>query len=216
MNKKQQIKVKPKKVKADSDAWLTIVKNIVNSRRQEFSFLKRTIGAILKKKQKDPERESCKELIQRLDSKKLSIEEAQQMALASAESLQKLKGNLPSVLIYLLGGGLMLLFSIIFLIIRSPRSLDWHLWISNHDVLFWFPLLFLNSFIFYLGLQKRKAFENELIVNAILSQSCAAYAAARAPGKGGSLFEAYRYLDLIREKNKNSFNEKFNFAKGKK
>lgn len=217
LKKKQQINFKQKKVKAQPDEWIGIIKAIVKAKRKDLSAMRRIWATITRKEQKDVEREICKEIIQRMDQKKMPYEEAQQMALSSAQTLQELQKELPRIVIYLLGGGIMLLTSIIFFIIRSPKSLNWQDWTTDFSPLIWLTLIAVNLFIFIIGLKKRKTFEQTLIVNSVLSQASAAYASGKAPGRGGSLFEAYRYLDLIREKNKSAFNEKFKFGgKGKK
>jgi hypothetical protein len=215
-NKQQQIKIKPKKVKADPEGWIKIVKAVIKAHKKDFSFWRRIWATIIKKQQKDAEKEACKDVIARMDQKKLSMEEAQQMAIASANELQQIRKHLPEVLIYFLGGGTMLLCSVIFLLIRSPHNFVWQDWVRDTDVIFWTVMLVLNGVLFYIGWQKRKAFEEKLVINSVLSQASAAYAAARAPGKGGSLFEAMHYLEIIREKNQNAFAQKFGFGNKKK
>ncbi|MDJ0625714.1 MAG: hypothetical protein QNJ31_05025 [Candidatus Caenarcaniphilales bacterium] len=214
MKKQREIKQKPKKVKADLEKWINISKKIIQSRKKDFSLLKR-IFFWVKKQKNDPEKESSKELIQAMDSRKLLLEEAQQIAIASATKLQSLQKELPKLLIYLLGGGTMIICSVVFITIRSPRDVDFITWIKDFNVIFWLVMIILNSAIFFFGLQKRKTFADNLSINSILSQAATAYASSKAPGQGGSLFEAYKALDIIKDKNRQAFNKKFGFGKKK-
>jgi hypothetical protein len=209
----QQIKQKPKKVKSNPDEWVQIAIQV--SKKNKISWIKRIQSMITRKPLKDSEKEICKELIQRMDNRKMTYEEAQQMAIAAANSLQTSRKDLPRVLLYLIVGGLLLLTSIIFFIVRFPQSREPQVLFTDFNFVFWLIMICANGFLFYMGMNRRKIFEDNLIPNAILSQACAAYAACKSPGKGGSLFEAYQYLELIREKNKEAFNKQLPFGKKK-
>lgn len=211
MNKKAQIKVKNKKVKANIEEWMQIVKAALKAHHKNFSFMKRLQGFFQKNK-KDLEKEICKEIIQRMENKKLVFDEAQQLALNGANNLKEIQKGLPKVLIYLLGGGAMLILSIVFLFLRFPDPFK----LLDYNLIAWTVLSIINAFIFYKGLNMRKTFEQKLLTNSILSQAAASYAYSRSPGKGGSLFEAYHYLEIIREKNKQAFDKKFGLNKKKK
>lgn len=214
--KKKEIKIKPKKVKADPDKWAGIVQAILKARKDEFSFIKRLWQQWVKKDKREPEKEVCKELINRMDKQKVPVEEAQQVAINSAQQLQTLQKDLPRILIYLLGGGAMVVCATVFLFLRAPKSPDIKVILSDINVILWLLIIVVNLFIFFVGWRKRKIFADNLMLHSILSQAGAAYAASKAPGKGGSLFEAYHYLDVIRDKNKEAFNKKFGLAKKKK
>jgi hypothetical protein len=211
--KRKEIKIKPKKIKADSDEWVSLVKDILKNRKADFAIWKRFWKKFVKKEDFEPELEASKEVIKRMSAKKLTAEEAQQMALDGARKLQNSQKEMPRMLIFLLGGGTMVICSIIFLIIRSPKTGNIADIFKDINVLLWMVLLVVNSVIFYIGLQKRKTFSETLSVNSILTQASAAYAASKAPGKGGSLFEAFKYLDFIRQKNKESFDKKYGLKK---
>ena len=197
MNKKHQIKIKAKKVKANAEEWMQTVKAILKARQKDFSFFKRLQGFFQKDK-KDTEKEICKEIIQRLENKKLIFEEAQQIALNSTNNLKEVQKDLPKVLIYLFGGGALLIFSVVFLILRFPQPFK----LLDYNLIAW---TLLSLIIFIKGIGMRKSFEEKLLSNSILAQAAASYAYSRSPGKGGSLFEAYHYLEIIRAKNKEAF-----------
>jgi len=213
--KRKEIKLKPKKVKANPNEWLQLITTILKSRRKEMAFLTRLWAQYVKKEKKDPEKEICKEIIQRMDARKVLTEEAQQMAISSATKLQELQKGLPKMLIYLLGGGIMMICSLVFLFLRAPHSSNPLVWLKDINVLMWLILFSINLVVFVLGMRQRESFTKDLVEHSILSQASAAFAASKSPGKGGSIFEAYRYLDLIREKNKEAFDKKYSFNKKK-
>jgi hypothetical protein len=214
--KNREIKIKPKKVKVDSDKWLQIAKAIVKSKEKEFSLLTRLWKQWITKKPGDPERDACKEVIKHMEQKKTSLEEAQQLAVESAQKLQGLQKELPKVLVYLLGGGTMLICAFVFLVLRAPKSLNPQVIFTNTNVILWLIVIAINVGIVAIGLKKRKVFAKTLAHYSILSQSAAAFAGSRAPGRGSTSFEALHLLDIIRDKNKKAFNDKFGFGGGKK
>ncbi|MDX1919479.1 MAG: hypothetical protein SFU25_01950 [Candidatus Caenarcaniphilales bacterium] len=213
--KKKEIKYKPKKVKADPDKWAGIVQAIIKAHKNDFSIIKRLWEQWVKKSKREPEKEVCREIIQRMDQRKVPVEEAQQIAINSAQQLQTLQKELPRILIYLLGGGTMVICALVFLFLRAPKTPDFKVFFSDINVILWLLIIAVNLFIFIFGLRKRKIFADNLMLHSILSQAGAAYAASKAPGKGGSMFEAYHYLDVIRDKNKQAFDKKFGWGKKK-
>ena len=214
--KKKKIRVKPKKVQANPDEWLVLVNHILAKYKKDMSLLNRLWSQYVKKEKRDFEKEVCKEVIARMDNKKITTEEAQQIAMMSAGKLQDLQKDFPKMLVCLLGGGSMLLCSVVFLFLRAPHSSDPMVWLKDVNVIMWSVLLIINAVVFGIGLKQRKVFTQQLAQHSVLSQASAAYAASKAPGRGGSLFEAHHYLDLIREKNKEAFEKKYGFGKKKK
>ncbi len=211
--KNKEIKSKPKKVKINLNDWLIIANKCVDSRKKDLNLFKRWWNTLIKKDKKDYEKEICKELIQRLDQKKTLPEESQQIALQSSHILQNSQKELPKTFIYLLGGGLMALLSIIFLGLRSPRSLNIMDWGKDIDVIIWVPLLILNLIIFAKGLKMQKISFGNLMAYSLLAQSAISYTYCKARGQGGTLFEAYNYLETLRQKNRESLNKQLPWGK---
>ena len=199
---------KAKKIKVNLAEWTNLVEIILKQHKNQFGLGAR-LQRIFKKNLPKAEIIICKLLIQKMEQKKLSYLEAQQIALSNHENLKVIQKDLPKVLTYFLGSGAMLLMSIIFLILRFPKPLV----LSDFNLLFWSFLIILNGIFFYLGWKKRNKFEKHSLRYSFLAQSAASFAYARSPGKGGSLFEAYQYLDLLQAKNKQAFDRKFGLSK---
>lgn len=195
-----KVKKKPsnKKVKSDLSNWLSITASIYRKKKKSFSLWNR-LRALISKSIRDPETEVCKDIIKALSDRKIALEEAFMMYQSSAKNMESMRGDLGPVLIYLLGGLSMFICSLVFFILRSPHSLKLVMWTSNYTWAFWLFMMLASSIILFIGLKKRNVFQDKLIQSSVLSQSCAAYAASRVPGKGGSLFEAYAELEKIRK-----------------
>ncbi|MDX1918969.1 MAG: hypothetical protein SFT81_07535 [Candidatus Caenarcaniphilales bacterium] len=211
MKQDKVIKQKPKKVKVQSEEWFEIGKTVIAKASSQFSFFSRITQFFKKGEKKDPERELCREMIQRFDQKRLSLEEAQQLAVIAAGNLQSIQKQIPGMLFYLIGGAILTIIAIIFSILKLPPALTETISKPGLDfgLIFIFVQLLLSIIILVIGLRKRHEVEQKMLLNGVLAQSSAAFAASRNRGKGGTLFEAYCILDQIREKNKKAFDEKY-------
>ncbi len=213
--KNKEIKTKPKKVKINLNDWLNIANKCIGNHKKDLNILNRLWKNLTKKDKKDYEKEICKEIIQRLDQKKTLPEESQQIALQSSQILQNSQKDLPKTFIYLLGGGAMVLFSLVFLVLRSPRSLNIMDWVKDIDVILWLPLLIINLIIFIKGLEMQKKSFGNLMAYSLLAQSAISYTYCKARGQGGTLFEAYNYLETLRQKNRESLKKQLPWSKKK-
>jgi len=110
-----------------------------------------------------------------------------------------MKNELPLLLVYLLGGFTMALCSMIFGWKYIPYAFSMEAWTSNYWWLIWASIFMVSSVFFIMGMRKRTVFERIMTSNGMLAQASAAYASAKAPGKGGSVFEAFQQLDMIKQ-----------------
>lgn len=189
-----QKKQKNKKIRVDFQEWLQVSQKILEERKKSLSLWARW------RSKADPEKEVCKELIKRLDQKKVAPEEAYSLAQRGSQNLQELQKQLFPLLVYLLGGGSMLLCSIVFFLLRMPHTTNWTAWQQDYTWVVWLILTLASAVAFTVGLRKRATFQRTLLSNSVLSQASSAYAASRVQGQGGSLFEAYQQLEIIRRK----------------
>ncbi len=204
--KKQQIKQQQptfKKAKVNFKEWYLIVNKIVNENKKSLSIFRKIIN-LIKKIEEDPEKEICKEVIKRFDKKKLSFEDAYKLAQDSMQNIEKLKKELPSILLLFFGALFALIFAIVFLILKIPHELTIKAWTQNFQWISALIIFFMSIIATSITLKRRDNFQWSLITNSILSQAAGAYGSVKNHGKGGSLFEAFIALDLIRREIKKS------------
>jgi len=188
----KQASNKIKKPKVDPSQWLNLTYKIAQAKKKEFSLWRRWREKI------DTDFLIGKELLQKLKEKKVSPEDAYYLTQLTSTNLQNLRKQLLPLALYLLGGGVMLVLSLVFMnisILSQEEGYRWILWLS---------LVLCSSVVFGIGWTRRKKFANALMSNSVLAQASAAYGAANVPGKGGSMFEAEQQLQLTRQQIKAS------------
>gem|GEM_PF-6776529 len=203
---KSKKRPKNKKSKASYQSCLDLTEKIIHSQKLNFSLVKKIRDLFLsrnqKKNQKDQNIEICKLILKKFFEKKFSFQEAYSIAQISISDSKKIqKKEIKQVLVFFLGGLLMLFFSAVFLYLRFPRDLSFLEALQKPDVLFWIGSLGFFSIVFYFGIKKRKDFDRKTKKLFFLGQASSAYSFAKSPGHGGDFFEAVSYLYKIKAEN---------------
>lgn len=185
-----------RKSKISSEQWFNISQKILQDNKKDF-----TLWNKLKawKNQTDTDKKVCRLLIKKFQDKKVPAESAYALTQTASARIKSFQGQIIKLLIlFLLSFALVLVSGFLFFK-QIPYTLDLNIWTSTWTNWFIWGMTFVLSIIaFIIVSRRRKEFENNLLSCMFLVQSSAAYASAHMPGKGGSIQDAYRQLELIK------------------
>lgn len=188
-------KSKKSKVSIDPDSWMKTAVQLFKQSKKQFSMLSRLQSL---RSGRDPERTLCQTLIKKMDKNKVSMEDSYFLTQHLSSRIQSFRGELPSLLILLIGSGLAFAASIVFIILGRESLMSIEALKQDIPVIFWVVSGVVSLFLFGLSMRRRKAFMDRYVHHIILLQAASAYTTSKAPGKGGTLYEAFQQLDLLR------------------
>ena len=184
----------------DYGQWLQLTTQLSQKQRlpwwQLWGQLQQLIGRL--RGHYEPDRLLAEKLLTKLESARLTAEEAYGLTQTASARLNLLQSRLPLMLLNLVGGGLLAAIGFgvlvwIFFGAGAQAALPsyWRLLGAAAGGIGFGMLL--------IGLRQRREFVTELSANGAIAQSAAALVAAKSPGRGGSLNEARAQLVLIRK-----------------
>lgn len=197
-SKKQ--KANSRKSKINSTDWFNISQKILQDNKKDF-----TLWNKLKawRNRDDIDKKVCRLLIKQMQEKKVPAEAAYSLTQLASSQIKGFQGQIFKFLfLFLLSLALVLVSGFLFFK-QIPYTLDINVWLSSWvNWLIWGLTFAVSIVCFVLISRRRKEFENSLLGNMCLVQASAAYASAHMPGKGGSIHDAYRQLELIKAETK--------------
>lgn len=199
MNKKQSIQkaYKPKKINKSNleyNYWLDTAFSLL--KRNKESIFKRISNLI--KGNNDKEMIMLKELIKTCDKNKLSLEEGFQLSQNLAAIMQSGRDQIVKLIIIYLVLLTSFVISAGLFFWHIPYTLDINIWKSDLKWIPWTIAFIANSIIFFFANKKRGQITDTFNANNLLIQAISAYTQAKAPGKGGSIKDAYQQLNILR------------------